>query len=120
MNKYLLTATALLLLTSTQAADPTGARKKTTKTVKAMPVQLKPLIAVVPQGESKTYTLLSQVNSDRPISFMITDSRGVVVMFGDNYASGSSISLSHFPAGTYTVYFDRDSQSAAAEIYLRD
>lgn len=65
-------------------------------------------------ASGRSFILRNRNSSNRPISFMVTDSRGVVVMFGDNYSSGSILNFSHFQSGNYTMYFDKDTNSAAA------
>ncbi|MES2627424.1 MAG: hypothetical protein V4616_00520 [Bacteroidota bacterium] len=70
------------------------------------------------RSSGKSFILQSRTASSQPISFMITDSRGVVVMFGDNYRSGEVLNLSHFQSGNYTMYFDNKTNSAAAYFTL--
>lgn len=71
------------------------------------------LVEVV-KTSGKSFVLRSTTASQKPISFVITDSRGIVVMFGDNYKNGSILNFSHFQTGSYTMYFDNDTNSAAA------
>ncbi len=107
---------SLLLTTSLVAfsADPTGSGKKSKVNKRQQ------LIEVVQQGTGKSFLIQPLTEYSKPISFMITDKKGVVVMFGDNYRSGSNVDLSHFQTGEYTFYFDKDTNSAEARIFIPD
>lgn len=63
-------------------------------------------------------TNLFQLQSENPevksISFVVTDAKGVVQMFGDNYNNGSVLSFNHLGYGDYTMYFASGINSAAA------
>lgn len=111
MKRFYFFLSLLLLTNLTSFANhPSGPVKKT-KVVRTQPVAL---VEMIPRGDGSSFVLHSIAATSRPISFMITDSRGVVVMFGDNYSNGSVLNFSHFHNGSYTVYFDRDTNSASA------
>ncbi len=107
VKHYFFLSLLTIISLSALSNNPKGSYKK--------PRSSKPhsLVEVV-QSSGRSFILRTLTSSSRPISFVITDARGIVVMFGDNYRNGSILNFSHFQSGNYTMYFDNDTNSAAA------
>lgn len=109
VKRYLSFIVVSLVCLSSFSNNPRTSIKKSKSPV----VKVQSLIEVVSETGG-SFTLRSSTATNAPISFIIADSRGVVVMFGDNYRNGSVLNLGHFQDGSYTMYFDNDTNSAAA------
>lgn len=79
----------------------------------------KEIIKVVASTQIRNVITLQSAQYLRNISFVITDSRGVIKMFGENYRSGSSINVGHLEHGNYTIFFGSDTNSAEGYFTVR-
>ncbi len=108
---YSLISLFIILSFSVLGNNPRSAEKRSTN-VKRQSIQ------VVKQPGSNLFQLQSENPEVKSISFVVTDARGVVQMFGDNYNNGSVLSFAHLGHGDYTMYFASGINSAAARFMV--
>ncbi len=108
VKNYFLLFSLVLLQLAVFGNNPKSSVKKAAANVKRQTIQ------VVKQPGSNLFLLQSESPEIKLISFVVTDAKGVVQMFGDNYNNGSLLSFNHLSNGDYTMYFASGINSSEA------